>query len=355
MKWLRMLLFALLLAILAAVAASCADLLQKPASTPFPEEYVPTIIALTVSAGEQTSSPSTPEPDPAATESDPAAAALVSASPTPPPPPATSTPEAQPAVSVTPALPETLAFTATPSAGNSPSTTTTPTPEIPNAAIQFAAPGPLSRLVSPLELVATVRTVPSGSYHIELWAEPLLPGGAPRLLLREVNHFISNPIDWMFLDQALEFELSRVSELVELRILTYDPFGRPVAAGSVELLLLQLGENQLTPNGDALQPLVILEPVPNILIQGGTLIVTGLARPLDNQPLLIELIAADGTIAGVRQVFLTSDPAGGYIPFMVDVTYQVDSLTWVRLILSQSGARIPGVRILNSLEILLSP
>jgi hypothetical protein len=352
MKWLRLLPIAVLLAVL---AVSCADLLSKPRATPYPEEYVPTIIALTVAAGEGTSPPATPEPTPAAAESDPAAAGLASASPTPPPPPATSTPEPQPAVSVTPALPETLAFTATPSAGNSQSTTTTPTPEIPNAAIQIAAPGPLSRIVSPLELVATVRTVPSGSYRVELWAEPLLPGGEPRLLLREVHNFISNPIDWMFLDEALEFELSRVSELVELRILTYDQFGRPVAAGSVEVVLLQLGENQLTPNGDALQPLVILEPAPNILIQGGTLIVTGLARPLDNQPLLIELVAADGTITGVRQVFLTPDPAGGYVPFIAEVSYAVDSPTWVRLIISQSGARIPGVRILNSLEILLSP
>jgi hypothetical protein len=72
------------------------------------------------------------------------------------------------------------------------------------------------------------------------------------------------------------------------------------------------------------------------------------------QPLLIELVAADNTIVGVRQVFIKPDPAGGHILFTADVIYKVDSPTWVRLTLSQSGARIPGVSILNSLEVLLS-
>ena len=345
MKWLRALPIAVLLAV---IAVSCADLLSKPRATPYPEEIAPTIITLTVSAGEQ----ATPEPTAAATGITPEAAALVTASPTPTPESLSVTPEALPVISATPALPATQAVTPSPSSDGS---TATPTPEIPNAAIQMAAPGPLSRIISPLRMVATVRTVPSGSYRIELWAEPLQPGGEPRLLLREVQNFISNPIDWMFLDQELEFELARVSELAELRILTYDQFGRPVSAGSVELVLLQLGENQLTPEGDMRQPLVLLEPRANILIQGGTLIVSGLARPLDSQPLLIELVAADGSIVGVRQVFLTPDPAGGYVPFVVDVTYEVESPTWVRLSISQSGARIPGVRILNSLEVLLSP
>ena len=350
MKWLRLLPIAVLLAV---IAVSCTDLLSKPRATPYPEESVPTIIGLTVSAGEQSTPQATPEPTTAATATSTAAAVPVSPSPTPTPETADATPEPLPAASATLALPPTTA--ATPGLSNGDSGTATATPEIPNAAIQIAAPGPLSRIISPLRMVTTVRTVPSGSYRIELWAEPLQPGGEPRLLLREVHNFISNPIDWMFLDQELTFELARVSELAELRILTFDQFGRPVGAGSVALVLLQLGENQLTPEGDMRQPLVLLEPRPNILIQGGTLIVSGLARPLDSQPLLIELMAADGSIAGVRQVFLTPDPNGGYVPFVVDVTYEVEAPTWVRLVISQSGARIPGVRMLNSLEVLLSP
>jgi hypothetical protein len=351
MKWLRNLSIALLLALL---AITLADLLWKGASSPDPQSEGLSQPSAT-SAVQPTIPSATPEPTAATPESSPALAATVPVTPTTAPPSITPTRTRPPNATATPELPATLTKAPSPTPWGSPATNATPTPEIPNAAIQFAAPGPLSRIISPLRMVATVRTVPNGSYRIELWAEPLTPGGEPRLLLREVHSFIANPIDWMFLDQMLEFELSRVSELAELRILTYDQFTRPVAAGSVELVLLNLGENQLTPDGDSLQPLVILEPRPNILIQGGTLIVRGLARPLDSQPLLIELVSANGTIVGFRQVFLTPDPLGRHIPFNVDVEYSVESPTWVRLILSQSGARIPGVRILNSVEVLLSP
>ncbi len=351
MKWLRNISIALLLALLAIFVA---DLLWKGASTPDPEQE-----ALSQPSATSTAQPvipsNTPEPTAATPESSPAVAATVPVTSSAAPASLTSTLPQLPTGTATPELSATLTQPPSPTPWDSPAANATPTPELPNAAIQFAAPGPLSRIISPLHMVATVRTVPNGSYRIELWAEPLTSDGEPRLLLREVHSFIANPIDWMFLDQMLEFELSRVSELAELRILTYDQFARPVAAGSVELVLLNLGESQLNPDGDVLQPLVILEPRANILIQGGTLIVRGMARPLDSQPLLIELVSANGTIVGLRQVFLIPDPQGRHIPFTVDVDYSVETPTWVRLILSQSGTRIPGVRILNSVEVLLSP
>ena len=357
MKWLGTFLTALLLAVL---TAGCADLFSSKLPTPYPTDYIPTVIAMTLAAGQQSDIQSTLDQTAAAQETVPEAAALGSASPT-------LSQQAEPALPDTPrplntvtdtpwpVTPTTAADNATPTRRPSPTPTLTPTPGIPNAAIQIASPGPSSRIVSPLQLTTTLRSVPGGSFHVELWAEPLQPGGEPRLLLREVTNFIANPSPWIFLDEAFEFELSRVSELAELRVLTYDPYGRPVAVASVGLILLQLGENQLTPGVDDQEPLVIFEPTPNILIQGGTLIVTGMARPLDSQPLLIELVAADGSIAGVQQLFLTPDPAGGHIPFAVEVAYSVASPTWARLTISQSGVRIPGLRLLNSLEVLLSP
>jgi hypothetical protein len=170
-----------------------------------------------------------------------------------------------------------------------------------------------------------------------------------------VHNFVANPSPIIYLDETLEFELSRVSELADFRILTFDPYGRPVAAASVELILLQVGQNLLNPPGDLLQSLVIFEPRPNILIQGGSLIVSGMARPLDDQPLLFQLVSADGTVLGTRQLFLSPDPAGNHLPFTIDVPYSVTSPTWARLIFSESGRRIPGVRQLTSLEVLLSP
>lgn len=344
MKWLRILLVGLLLAVIAILAISCTDLLSKPGATPGPAET-----GATLSNGQTAPHTHTPEPTPTATET---ASVAVVLDPSGPAQPSPSHTPPQPTGTPPPVLP---APTATPGTSNGPTATFTPTVEIPKAAIQMADPGPLSRIISPLQLTATLRSVPGGSYRIELWAEPLTPEDEPRLLLREVHNFIADPIPWIFLDQPLEFELSRVSELGELRLSTYDRYGRQVAGASVDLVLLQYGENQLTPGGDALEPLVLLDPAPNILIQGGTLNVAGLARPLDSTPLLVELVAADGTIAGIQQVFISPDPAGLHLHFTAEVSYEVSSPTWVRLIVSQSSARIPGIRILSSLEVLLSP
>jgi hypothetical protein len=200
-----------------------------------------------------------------------------------------------------------------------------------------------------------MRSVPNGSFRIELWAEPLQSVSQPRLLLREVHNFIADPAAWIYISEPMEFELARVSEFAELRIITFDQFGRPVSAVSIELILLQVGETQLNPAGDLLEPLVIFEPQPNILIQGGLLFVTGMARPMDGQPLVIDLVGADGSVVGFRQLFLTQDPSGYHVPYTLDVPYTVTSPTWVRLTLSQSGIRIPGLRQLTSLEVLLSP
>ena len=341
MKWFRRLLGVLVLGIL---ASGCSGILGSPGPTPYPTEYIPTVIALTVEAGRPATQTFTPTRT-AVQETPPATAV----------PPAGSLTPTRTATALPTAAPTQPRISLTPTRRPSQTPTLTPTPGIPQAAIQIGAPGPASRAVSPLQVSAAMRSVPSGSFHLELWAEPLQSGGDPRLLLRQVSNFIADPAPWIYLDEALDFELSRVSELAELRLLTFDQFGRPVAAASVELLLLQYGENQLAPALDGLEPLAIFEPAPNILIQGGTLIVTGMARPLDAQPLLIELITAEGDVLGYRQVFLTPDPAGNHLPFTAEVPYTVSTPTWARLSISQSGYRIPGVRMLNSLEVLLSP
>jgi hypothetical protein len=212
----------------------------------------------------------------------------------------------------------------------------------------------MSKVVSPIRAMANLRSVPSGSYHVELWAEPLQPGGEARLLYREVRRLISNPVDWVYIDERVNFELSRVSDFGQLRVGMYDTSDRPVSINSVDLLLLSIGSNEITPKADISEPLVIREPAPNKLIQGGKVIVSGLAKPIE--PVLqIQLVAADGSVAGYSQVFVTPAPDGSYVPYTVEVPYQVASPTWVRLIVSESGTRIEGIEVLSSIVVLLSP
>ena len=70
---------------------------------------------------------------------------------------------------------------------------------------------------------------------------------------------------------------------------------------------------------------------------------------------MAELVTSDGLVVGYNQVFLTPDPNGAYVPFTIEVPYNVTTGTWVRLQLSESGIRIPGVEHLSSVEVYLSP
>ncbi len=213
----------------------------------------------------------------------------------------------------------------------------------------------MSKVVAPLGVNAYLKTVPGGSMRVELWVEPLRQGEDARLLLREVTNFSSNPSSWIYFTKELDYEISRVSELGQLRIGTYDPYDRPVAVSSVDLLLLSVGESDLNPSGDALEYILIQEPGASKLIQGGAVIVSGLVRYHPDQFLLVELVASDGTVVGYRQLFVTPQGDGSHTPFSIDVPYQVSAPTWVRLLVEESSWRIPGVVHLSSVEVLLSP
>jgi hypothetical protein len=242
--------------------------------------------------------------------------------------------------------------TSTPRPTRTPSPTRTPT--IPPAGVQINSPGPMSRVASPLEFSGNIHSQPSGSYIIELWIEPLQPGGQPRLLYREVQRIISNPVDWLYLDQKIDFELDRVSEYGQLRISVLDSFGRATAINSVDLILLQMGNSDITPDMLKSDPLVIREPFPNQLIQGGLVTVSGVAMP-DQEYIHVQLVTADGTVVGAKDQAIQADPAGGYVPYTIEVPYSVVTPTWVRLQLSETNLRIAGVDHLSSVQILLSP
>jgi hypothetical protein len=317
-------------------------------------DYIPTIIALTVQAGQQalispspvvvpedTQAPSsTPTPDVSARTKGPSPTSLAF--------------NPSPTASLSPSSTSTIDTSLTPTRRATRTPTLTPTPPIPNAGVQISEPGPMSRVTSPLKLEANLRSISLGSYHVEIWIEPLQPGGEPRLLYREVKKLVSNPIDWIYLDPKIEFELSRVSEFGQLRISVFDQYGRPVSINSIDLILLSMGESDITITGDLSEPIVIREPTPNKLIQGGTVIVSGLAKPSE-EFMLVELVDHDGAVVGYRQVFVTPAPDGSYVPYTVEVPYTVTSGTWVRLRISESGVRISGFEHLSSVEVYLTP
>ena len=99
---------------------------------------------------------------------------------------------------------------------------------------------------------------------------------------------------------------------------------------------------------------MIREPTPNQLIVGGKLIVSGVVNP-DEDVMTVKLVTADGNVVGYNDVFVTASADGSYVPYTVEVPYQVKTPTWVLLQISESGTRIAGIDHLSSVQVLLSP
>lgn len=207
----------------------------------------------------------------------------------------------------------------------------------------------MSRVVAPLQVNASVKPGADGRVRVELLGED------GRLLVRKILN-VGNVQGWALISESLDFEITAAAETGRLVISTYDSFGRLNALRAVDMILLSLGESDLNPPGSDQEAVIVLEPLPNKLIQGGLLLVNGLTNLPAETPLLVELITAQGKVVGYRLGAIPVDPQGEYVPFIVEVPYQVDKPTWVRLTIRQdSSGRIPGITYATSLEVLLSP
>jgi hypothetical protein len=225
--------------------------------------------------------------------------------------------------------------------------TVVPVPRQTTAAIQVLSPGPASKVTSPIRLNTYLTPGENGNVRIELFGED------GRLLVRKILSYITRTR--LQVISELEFEISAAGELGRLTIATDDQEGRAIAVASVDLLLLSLGEADITPSADHLDRIIIQEPGPKTLIQGGSLRVSGFIRPSGEGSIWVELITAENRVVGYRQFTITEPQETGHTPFSVDVPFTVSKTTWVRLTVSQKDGRIPGIINLSSIEVLLSP
>ena len=174
-------------------------------------------------------------------------------------------------------------------------------------------------------------------------------------MMREVLSYQTVQNEWVSLGSDISYGINSVAENGRLQLSVEDEHGRIKSLSSVDLLLLSTGIQDLNQPLDQLEDIALESPRPNTLIQGGTMRVTGLARPHSTQPLMIELSTSDGRIVGTRQVTVTPLPENLYGEFAIDVPFNVDYTTRVRVQVWEPGDKIPGIVNLSSLEVILSP
>src|SRR5688572_28655842 len=299
--------YLLLLAVLLGLLTSCAAPTASPIPTAYPPEYLPTVIAMTAESA-------------SLLETQMALALTPPAEPTSTPRP-TRTPRAQPT------------FTATTIPSHNP------------AAIEFFAPGPMSKVVSPITLRMNIVAGDSEKVQIDLYGED------GRLLTRNVK---TVPRSGRGVDQQIRipFEIRAAAEVGRITVSTQDRVGRIQSLNSVHVLLLSSGNNEITPPGNPSEPVGVTSPEREESVSGGVLTVRGDVWPRNLNPVVFELIGPDGRSLGLRLVSVSHiDPQ----LFDTTIPYRVFVPTLARLTIRQDDDRINGLFYLYSQQVLLNP
>jgi hypothetical protein len=239
--------------------------------------------------------------------------------------------------------------TRTPTITLTPTITNTPTPPPPT--VNIVRPGLLSKLLSPIQMELYLNAGEDGKATIELIGED------GRVISNKVIDFGSDQAgkrEW--LAPELQFEIDAAAETARLQVSTQDKHGRRQAIASVEVVLLAVGHNEINPAVIDQEPYLIRQPEANTVVSGGLLVINGLARPVNDSPLHIDLVSESNAVIASKDI--TVPPPTGplsHTPFTVQIPYNVDGPTPVRLVIRQEDSRIVGTMALTSELITLNP
>jgi hypothetical protein len=299
-----------LIASLLGLLAGCVLPGVDPVPTPFLPEYFPTVVMQTAQAAIATNLAGTPS--------------------------ATSTQTLVPTETPTPT------DTSTPI----PTDTLTPSPSAPSAQIRILSPGPMSKVTSPMTL--RIQIVSGGSELVQID----LQGEDGRLLARNLERVPSWPSGYYF-PLKIPFEVRAAAEVGRITISTKDGFGRIQAQLGMRVLLLSVGSEEITPEGDPSERAVFYEPPrKDAVAQGGVLNIEGRFLPFNDAPVILELLDPGGKAVGLRVLdFIGTDEQ----LFSTTIPYKVTEPIQALLALYQDDDRLDGQIYVYTQEILLNP
>lgn len=299
-----------LLASLLGLLSGCGLPNTNSGPTPFPPEYFPTVVVLTGQAAMETN--------------------------------IARTPSATPTVTLTP----TLTFTPTETPTPIPTDTPTPSPSAPLAQIRIQVPGPMSKVTSPMTLRMQIVSGDSELVQVDLQGEN------GRLLARNLERVKSWPGGYI-VSMKIPFEVRAAAEVGRITISTKDGFGRVQAQLGMRVLLLSVGSDEITPEGDSSERAVFYTPPREKAVAlDGVVGVEGRFLPFNDQQVVLELIDTNGKAVGLRVLdFVGTEEQ----LFETTIPYKIMEPTQARLVLRQDDDRLDGLIYLYSQEISLHP
>ena len=224
----------------------------------------------------------------------------------------------------------------------------TPTLDPSNVVLRIAAPGPMSKLSSPFNLICYILPEYTGTTRIEIIGED--GREIYRKVFRTYEQTSSSRVN-----EEIKFEIPAAGEVARLQISTQDEFGRIMAFNSVRVLLMAVGDSQFTPPYESLERVVLRFPRRDAEVTGGEVRVVGMVRPVNNGPVILELVDRRGAVIASRLLYFDASLTE-YQHFETSLPYRLsEEETYARIVLRQSDDRIPGLAYLYSYEILLKP
>ena len=196
------------------------------------------------------------------------------------------------------------------------------------AEIHFLSPGPMSSLVSPINLQTILIAGESEIVQVDLLGED------GRILQRVIDRVKRN-LAGNYRSFDLDFEIRAVSEKGYIRISSKDDHGRIQALNTMPVLLYSIGPNQINPLGNMIYERVTFIGLEDgDEIHGGVLNLKGRYWPFNDQPVFLELLTPDGKAISSRVLdFKGIDTE----TFETTLPYKVTEPTLARLSIHQDN------------------
>ena len=265
---------------------------------------------------------------------------------------------------LTVALPIVLSACALPWAGTAPAATPTapstqaqpapadvPAPGEPAEAIQITAPGPGSRLVSPMT-VRAVTTLPA--FENVLTLRVLLDDGTELVPPQAVVGFGPEGGPLTF-ETTLTFEVAGERPAFLQAYLASPRDGGVTHLASVVVTVMSGGAAEVRPAAEETERLQILAPAAGDSIRGGVVHVEGTGVASSEQALLIEVVDANGEVIGLQPVLVQAPDFGLPGSFAAEVTYTLTTAGPGRVVVRDISPAHGGDIHRSSVEIDLAP
>src|SRR5574340_45809 len=157
----------------------------------------------------------------------------------------------------------------TPTAGGPLISRSIPAAKPRTASMKITSPGPYSKVSSPIKLNALISPGEDRRLYLNMYGED---GRVMDSQILDFGNYDSLRFNIM---AEIPFTINSAAELARIEIYVIDQYGLKIQLASVDLILIQYGDSEITPNEIEFDPYTISTPGEGTVISGGVLVAEG--------------------------------------------------------------------------------